>query len=96
MASGVFISCIVPVYNGERYLREALDSIMAQTRRPDEIIVVDDGSTDSTRDIVAAYGDDIVYVRQANAGPGAARNRGIGIARGSLVAFQDADAFPGR
>ena len=71
------ISCIVPVYNGERYLKEALDSILAQTPRPLEIIVVDDGSTDGTSEVVASYGQQVQYLRQANAGPAAARNRGL-------------------
>jgi glycosyltransferase involved in cell wall biosynthesis len=85
------ISCIVPVYNGELYLREAIDSILAQTYRPLEIIVVDDGSTDATADVVASYGDRLRYVWQANGGPGAARNRGLTLAQGEFVAFQDAD-----
>jgi glycosyltransferase involved in cell wall biosynthesis len=85
------ISCLVPVYNGELYLREAIDSILAQTYRPLEIIVVDDGSTDATPDVVAGYGDQLRYVRQANAGPGAARNHGLSLARGEYVAFLDAD-----
>ncbi len=85
------ISCIVPVFNGERYLAEALDSILAQTYRPLEVIVVDDGSTDGTAHIVAGYGERISYLRQANAGPGAARNRGLDAAAGAYVAFLDAD-----
>ncbi len=85
------ISCIIPVYNGEPYLREAIDSILAQTCRPLEIIVVDDGSTDGTADVAGGYGARLVYVRQTNAGPAAARNRGVGLARGEFVAFLDAD-----
>jgi glycosyltransferase involved in cell wall biosynthesis len=85
------VSCIVPVFNGERYLAEALDSILAQTYRPLEVIVVDDGSTDGTAHIVAGYGERISYLRQANAGPGAARNRGLDAAAGAYVAFLDAD-----
>ena len=69
------ISCIVPVFNGERYLAEALDSILAQTWRPLEVIVVDDGSTDGTAHIAAGYGERISYLRQANAGPAAAQPR---------------------
>lgn len=85
------ISCIVPVYNGELYLREAIDSILAQTYRPLEIIVVDDGSTDATPDVVAGYGDRLRYIRQPNAGPGAARNHGLNLAQGEFIAFLDAD-----
>jgi glycosyltransferase involved in cell wall biosynthesis len=85
------ISCIVPVYNGERYLREAIDSILSQTYEPLEIIVVDDGSKDGTVAVVESYGPQLRYVLQANAGPAAARNRGIAIATGRFIAFQDAD-----
>jgi glycosyltransferase involved in cell wall biosynthesis len=85
------ISCIVPVFNGERYLSEALDSILAQSYRPVEIIVVDDGSIDRTADVVARYSDKVQYCRQANAGVPAARNLGIRAAAGGFIAFLDAD-----
>ena len=85
------ISCIVPVFNGERYLREALDSILAQTYRPLEIIVADDGSTDGTAAIVASYREQVRYLSQPNAGPAAARNLGLGATKGEFVAFLDAD-----
>jgi glycosyltransferase involved in cell wall biosynthesis len=85
------ISCIVPVFNGERYLGEALDSILAQTYRPIEIIVVDDGSTDGTGELVARYGDRIRYFRQNNEGAPTARNAGLSAARGAFVAFLDSD-----
>lgn len=85
------ISCIIPVFNGERYLREALDSILAQTYRPLEIIVADDGSTDGTAAVVASYGEKVTYLRRDNAGPAAARNLGVQVAQGEFVAFLDAD-----
>jgi glycosyltransferase involved in cell wall biosynthesis len=85
------ISCIVPVFNGERYLGETLDSILAQTHRSLEIIVVDDGSNDGTGGVVAEYGKRVRYVWQANAGETAARNRGLALAQGEFVAFLDAD-----
>jgi len=85
------ISCVVPVFNGERYLGEALDSILAQTYRPLEIIVVNDGSTDGTEAIAGRYGDQIRYFGQQNAGPAAARNRGLSAMLGDFVAFLDAD-----
>src|SRR5689334_9621809 len=85
------VSCVVPVYNGERYLAEALDSILAQTHRPLQAIVADDGSTDGTAAVAAAYGDRVLVLRQANAGPAAARNLGLAAARGEYVAFLDAD-----
>lgn len=85
------VSCIVPVYNGERFLREAIDSILAQTYHPIEIIAVDDGSTDGTPAILASYGDLLYSIWQANAGPATARNAGIRAAKGELLAFLDAD-----
>jgi len=85
------ISCNVPVYNGERYLKEALDSILVQTYRPLEIIVVDDGSTDGTAEVVAGYNEGVRYVWQPNSGPAAARNRGLSLVQGEFVAFLDAD-----
>jgi len=85
------ISCIVPVFNGEAYLGEALGSIWQQTYRPLEIIVVDDGSTDGTAAVAAGYGDRVRYVKQINTGAPTARNLGLSMARGEFVAFLDAD-----
>ncbi len=85
------ISCIVPVYNGKRYLKEAIDSILAQTYRPLEIIVADDGSTDGTASVVANYGNRVRCLWQPNAGPAAARNLGVRAAQGKFVAFLDSD-----
>jgi glycosyltransferase involved in cell wall biosynthesis len=89
--SNPLISCIVPVYNGARYLPEALDSIAAQTYRPVEIIVVDDGSTDDSARIAQQYGAQIRLHSQANAGPATARNHGTRLATGEFLAFLDAD-----
>jgi glycosyltransferase involved in cell wall biosynthesis len=89
--NSALISCIIPVFNGAKYLGEALDSILKQTYRPLEIIVVDDGSTDTTAGVAACYGDRIRYVRQDNAGAPTARNLGLSLARGEFVAFLDAD-----
>ena len=89
--SALHISCIVPVYNGESFLAEALESVFAQTHPPMEIIVVDDGSTDGTRAVAASFGDRVRYEYQQNAGPASARNAGLDLARGELVAFLDAD-----
>jgi glycosyltransferase involved in cell wall biosynthesis len=85
------VSCVVPVYNGEAFLREALDSIYAQTHRPLDVIVVDDGSTDGTRALVARYPRPVRYLWQANAGPATARARGLRAARGDFIAFLDSD-----
>jgi glycosyltransferase involved in cell wall biosynthesis len=85
------ISCIVPVYNGAHFLGEALDSILAQTYRRLEVIVVDDGSTDATPAVASEYGPLVSYVRQTHAGVASARNRGLAEASGDFVAFLDAD-----
>lgn len=85
------ISCIVPVFNAEHYLGEALESILNQTYRPLEIIVVDDGSTDGTAAIVASYPDQVRYLFQPNAGVAAACNLGVRASRGEFVAFLAAD-----
>ena len=85
------LTVIMPVYNGEAFLAEAIRHVFAQHYHPLEFIVVDDGSTDGTADIAAAFSGDIRSVRQPNQGPAAARNRGIEIARGEFLAFLDVD-----
>src|SRR5215469_8348389 len=85
------VSCIVPVFNGEQYLAEALDSILTQTYRPLEIIVADDGSTDGTAAVVARYGNRVRYLFQPNAGTAAACNLGIKAAQGDFIGFLAAD-----
>jgi glycosyltransferase involved in cell wall biosynthesis len=86
------VSVIIPVYNGEEYLAEAIESVLAQTYRPVEIIVVDDGSTDKSGDVAKGFQDrGVRYFFQPNSGIGAARNQGTNLARGSYFAFLDAD-----
>jgi glycosyltransferase involved in cell wall biosynthesis len=85
------ISVIMPVYNGEKYLAEAVESIRGQGYAPLELIIVDDGSTDRTAEIAHSFSLDLRYVRQPNRGPAAARNTGLEMSRGQIVAFQDAD-----
>src|SRR5690349_5705706 len=86
------ISVVIITYNYGRFIAGALDSVLAQTRPADEIIVVDDGSTDDTAARVAAYADrGVRYLYQPNAGMSAARNRGIRASRGDLIAFLDSD-----
>ena len=84
------VTVIIPVFNGERYLAAALDSVFAQHYRPLEVIVVDDGSTDGTAQIARRYAE-VHYRYQDNQGHGAARNHGISVSRGGLIAFLDAD-----
>jgi len=85
------VSVVIPTYNRAHLIRRAVDSALAATAPGDEIIVVDDGSTDDTADILGSYGDRIRYVRIRNAGAGAARNYGIREARNPLIAFLDSD-----
>jgi len=85
------VSVIIPTYNYGHYLSEAINSVLSQTLPIDEIIVVDDGSTDNTEEIVGTFGDKVIYVRKGNAGLSAARNTGIERSTGDLVAFLDAD-----
>jgi len=85
------VSVIIPTYNRGWILREAIDSVLAQDYRDYELIVVDDGSTDDTRQILGSYGRDVIVLQQPNQGVSAARNRGIAESRAPLVAFLDSD-----
>ena len=85
------VSAIIPVHNGERFLAEAVASLRVQRYAPLEIIVVDDGSTDGTPDLIARLGVAVLAARQPQQGPAAARNSGLALARGEFIAFLDAD-----
>lgn len=97
--SNPLISVIIPTYNSENSIGDALDSVFSQTHRPIEIIVIDDGSTDGTAEIVKQYvrtcptgeGIELVYIHQENSGPSKARNAGIRASHGEYIAFLDAD-----
>ena len=84
------VSVIIPVFNGELYLREALESVFGQDHKPYEVIVVDDGSTDKTADVIDDF-KDVQYVRQSNQGVAVARNTALEMARGEFIAFLDQD-----
>jgi glycosyltransferase involved in cell wall biosynthesis len=86
------VSAIITAYNSEAFIAEAIQSILKQSRAVDEIVVVDDGSTDSTRQVVAQFEDQgIKFIQQHNKGAGAARNKGIKETTGEFIAFLDAD-----
>ena len=91
MTAASEVSAVIPVHNGAAYVAEAVQSILSQTRPPIECVVVDDGSTDETAEVVRRFGNEVAYVRQDRAGVSSARNRGAALARGALVAFLDHD-----
>lgn len=85
------ITAVIPAYNNGDYLCRSINSVLAQTRPADEIIVVDDGSTDGTAEKIKSFGLKVKYLHQNNAGASAARNTGIQAATGNWIAFLDAD-----
>jgi len=85
------VSVVIPAFNAETTIRTALESVLYQTSPPFECVVVDDGSTDQTQDIVNEFGSRVRSIKQSNRGVSAARNSGISAARGTYVAFLDAD-----
>lgn len=85
------VTVIIPTYNRVRFLKEAIDSVLSQDFKNFELIVVDDGSTDNTFELLSEYRDSIKFLKQNNKGVSAARNRGIAEAKGELIAFLDSD-----
>ena len=85
------VSVIIPAYNCEKYIAEAVESVLAQDYPSVEIIVVNDGSTDGTMDVLRTFGDKVRIVDQTNGGPPKARNAGLLAAKGDYIAFLDAD-----
>ncbi len=85
------VSVVIPSYNYGQFLRRAVDSVAAQTYAPVEVIVVDNGSTDATNEVLAGYGSAVTVLRQPIRGPSATRNMGIRAAKGRYIAFLDAD-----
>jgi glycosyltransferase involved in cell wall biosynthesis len=89
--SGPLISVVIPVWNCERYLGEAIESVLGQTRAPEEILVIDDGSTDGSRDVAERFAPRVRYRHKDHGGIGETRNAGVLMAQGELIAFLDAD-----
>jgi glycosyltransferase involved in cell wall biosynthesis len=89
--NAVSVSVVIPSYNSAHLLPDAVRSVLTQSTVPGEIIVVDDGSTDDTQERLAPYAEQVKYIRQDNQGVSTARNRGIEEARGTVIAFLDAD-----
>lgn len=87
------VSVIIPNYNYGRFLSAALESVLSQTWPIHEVIVVDDGSTDNSAEVIAGYGKRVQFIKQKNQGVGAARNAGVAAASSDLVAFLDADDY---
>ena len=85
------ISAVIPAYNCEKYIARAIESVLGQTHPVEEIIVIDDGSTDNTAQVVRSFDDKVTLLHQENAGASAARNAGIQAAKGNWIAFLDAD-----
>ncbi|MBU2101961.1 MAG: glycosyltransferase family A protein [Candidatus Omnitrophota bacterium] len=85
------VSVIIPVYNGERFLAEAVRSVLVQIYQPIEVIVVDDGSTDASASIAKEFGAALRYCSIQHGGPAAARNEGVRLAKGEFLSFLDAD-----
>jgi glycosyltransferase involved in cell wall biosynthesis len=85
------ITVVIPAYNCEKWISRAIESVLQQSRPADEVIVVDDGSTDSTAEMVRSFGDQVTLIQQENAGVSAARNAGIEAASGDWIAFLDSD-----
>ncbi len=85
------ISVIIPVYNREHYVAEAIRSVLNQSYPAAEILVIDDGSTDQSSEIIQSFPSPVQYHRQANRGAAAARNRGVALAKGEFLAFLDSD-----
>jgi len=85
------VSIVIPAHNAARYVGQAIESVLGQTFGDNEVILVDDGSTDDTASVIEGFGSEIRQIRQANSGVSVARNRGIAESTGRYVAFLDAD-----
>ncbi len=91
MPAELSVGVVIPAWNAERWLGQALDSVLAQEHMPVDVLVIDDGSADATGDVARRYPPPVRVIGQANAGIGATRNRGVEQVSGDVVAFLDAD-----
>jgi glycosyltransferase involved in cell wall biosynthesis len=91
MSAEPLVSVIIPTYNRAGVICKSIDDVFRQTYKNIELIVIDDGSTDDTQATLRRYGSRIRWFTQANSGPSAARNRGLEVSRGDIIAFQDSD-----
>src|SRR3954451_23081406 len=91
MNPSVLVTAVIPAYNAEKFIADAIESVLAQTYEPIECIVVDDGSTDGTADVVRRYEPPVRLVQQANQKVSKARNYGAELSAGELLGFLDAD-----
>ena len=91
MSKTPLVSIVIPCYNAERYVGEAIESALDQTYPHKEVIVIDDGSTDSSLEVIRSFGNHLRWETAPNRGGSAARNRGLELARGELIQFLDAD-----
>ena len=87
------VSVIIPCYNNEEWIAEAIDSALSQTYTPIEVIAIDDGSTDKSLEIIKSYGDRIKWETGVNKGHSAARNRGFSLSSGKDIQWLDADDY---
>jgi len=88
------VSVVIPVFNGVGTVGHTVECVLRQSLKPFEVIVVDDGSTDATADILKKFGNKIVYLPKNNGGPASARNMGVQLSNGDFVAFTDSDCLP--
>jgi glycosyltransferase involved in cell wall biosynthesis len=87
------IAAVIPTYNRDEFIARAIDSVVTQRCPPDEVIVVDDGSSDRTKAVVSRYGDRVTFVQKENGGVSSARNAGVELARADFIAFLDSDDY---
>ena len=88
------VTVVIPVYNGANTIAQTIECILNQTCPPAEIVVVNDGSTDRTAEMLNTFGQQIIVITKPNGGPASARNSGVRQARGDLIAFTDSDCLP--